>query len=281
MFVSTGGVNQPLDLARTEFNLFLRYVTFAITLLLTFLVAAIATETIALERRKETWNSLLATTMTARAILQSAILATIWRIRQPIAILGVLWTMGLLAGAIHPLGYLFAILNLAATVWLFAVLGVRAAVRARDQAAATGDSFSLAFATLLFLALPFLLPAHFNSVLLGAGSPLFVGWMSLVSFRDVRAALQYPAYPPLEWMGIDTGEGPLWALAACVVGIVAAALGGWWIWRYTFAHFDRLVGRPWRPEAAADPASRLKIAFNGTIHCRGCFRRLTRKPTNR
>jgi ABC-type transport system involved in multi-copper enzyme maturation permease subunit len=258
MFVPGRGLNQPSDLARTEFNLFLRYVTFSITLLLTFISALSATEIITLERKKETWNSLLATPMTARSILQSALLAALWRIRQPIAILGVLWTMGLLAGAIHPLGYLLVMLNVAASVWFFTVWGLRASVRAQDQAAAAGYSFSLTFLTLLFLALPLLLPARFNSVLLGAGSHLFVGWMSLVSYRDVRAALHYAVYPPLEWMGIGTGEGPLWALATCFLGIVAPAVGGWWAWRHAIAHFDRLVGRAWRAEAAADQASRLK-----------------------
>ena len=49
--------------------------------ILTFIIAESATETITLERRKETWNSLLATPMTARAILQSALLSTVWRHR--------------------------------------------------------------------------------------------------------------------------------------------------------------------------------------------------------
>jgi ABC-type transport system involved in multi-copper enzyme maturation permease subunit len=258
MFVPGCGVNQPSDLARTEFNLFLRYVTFSITLVLTFFIAGSVTETISLEQRHETWNSVLATPMTARAILRSALLATVWRIRQPIALLGVLWTMGLLAGAVHPFGYLLTILNLTASVWFFTVWGLWASVRARDRAAATGLSFSLAFLTLLFLALPFLLPVRFNSVLVGAGSHLFVGWMSLVSYRDVRAALHFTAYPPLEWMGIGTGEGPHWALATCFLGIVAPAVGGWWAWRYAIAQFDRLVGRPWRAEPAAGHASRLE-----------------------
>ena len=61
-------------------------------------------------------------------------------------------------------------LNLAASMWLFVVWGLWASVWTRDRAAASGHSFSLAFLTLLFLALPFLLPARFNSVLLGAGS---------------------------------------------------------------------------------------------------------------
>jgi ABC-type transport system involved in multi-copper enzyme maturation permease subunit len=254
-----GGGTAPSDLARTEFNLFLRYVTSLITLVLTLIIAVSATEAITWEQRKETWNSLLATPMSARAILRSALLSTVWRIRQPIALLAVLWLIGLLAGAIHPLGYPLAMLNLAASVWFFAVCGVLASVRARGRDAAAGYSFILVFVMLLFLALPFLLPARFNSVLLGAGSHLLVGWMSLVSYRDVRAALHYGAYPPLEWMRIGTGEGPLRALGACALGIAAPAVGGWLAWRYAIAHFDRLVGRPWRAEAAADPASRLKL----------------------
>ncbi|MFI5461163.1 MAG: ABC transporter permease [Isosphaerales bacterium] len=259
MFVPGGAVNQPPDLGRTEFNLFLRYVTSSITLLLTLIIAESAAETISVERRKETWNSLLATPMSARAIVRSAVLATVWRVRQPIAVLGVLWTIGLLAGAIHPLGYLLAILNLAVSVGLFTVWGVRASVRARGQAAAAGQSLNLPFLCLLFLALPFLLSARFNSVLLGAGSNAFVGWLSLVSYRDVRAALHYAAYPPLEWVGIGTGEGPLWAFAACVLGIVAPAVGGWWAWRSTIAHFDRLVGRPWRAEGVGALAARSRF----------------------
>ncbi len=64
-FVPGAGVNQPLDLARTEFKLFLRYATSSIALLLTFIMAVRATETFTLERTKETWNSLLATPITA------------------------------------------------------------------------------------------------------------------------------------------------------------------------------------------------------------------------
>jgi hypothetical protein len=260
MFVPGRSVNGPLDMARTDFNQFLRFVTSSITLLVTLMIAAGAGGTISQELRKEAWNCLFATPMTARVFLRSAVLATVWRIRWPIAFLGVLWTMGLLAGAIHPLGYLLAMLNLAASVWLFTAWGVRASIGARDQAEATARSFNLVLLTLLFLALPFLLPARFNSVLLGAGSPLFVGWMSLVSYRDVRAALHYEVYPPLVWMGIGTGAGPVWAIATCVLGIVAAAVGGWWACWSAITHFDRLVGRPWRAKVTADPVSRLKFS---------------------
>jgi ABC-type Na+ efflux pump permease subunit len=249
MFVPGGVTNEPVDAARTDFNLFLRYVTVSITFFLTFVGGIIAAEVVSLERRKDTWDSLLATPMSARAILKSLCTATVWRVRLPIGMLSVLWTIGLIAGAIHPLGYLSAMLNLAALVWLFAAWGVWVSIRARDQSTADAQTLNLGFLTLLFLALPFLLPARFNSVLLGAGSQIFVGWISLVSYRDVRAAFHYRAYPPLEWVGIGTGEGAVWVIASWVLGIAAPAIAGWWMWRSANAHFDRLVGRPWRTPA--------------------------------
>ena len=150
-------------------------------------------------------------------------------------------------------------LSLAASVWLFTVWGVRASVRARDQAAAAGYSFLPSFP---HVALPGPAPAAPRPIQLGAhgkATHLFRRLMSLVSPTATSgAAFHYAVYPPLEWMGIGTGEGPLWALATCFLGIVAPALGGCRARRNAIAHFG-LVGRPWRAaEAAADQAPRLK-----------------------
>ncbi len=71
-----------------------------------------------------------------------------------------------------------------------------------------------------------------------------MSWLSLFSYRDVRGAVQYAAYPHLEWIGIHSREGALPVVAACLIGLVVPALGGLWIWRYSLRHFDRLIGRP-------------------------------------
>jgi hypothetical protein len=94
------------------------------------------------------------------------------------------------------------------------------------------------------LVLPFLLPRMFNSVLLGASSPPFVAWMSLVSYRDVRNACQYSVYPALQWMHIETREGPILVAATCLIGIIIPAVGGLYLWRDALTNFDRLIGRP-------------------------------------
>jgi ABC-2 family transporter protein len=247
LFLGGSGLDQPEDAARIEFNLFLRWITVPIAMILVLALASTSCEVLTRERAKETWTSLLATPMTGHEIVRAAILATAWRLREFLTILLVLWTLGLIAGAIHPLGYLVSLLVLAASSWLLATWGIRAALQVMDQSRALSLSLNVALFSLLFSsALPFLLPSRFSSVLLGAGSHPFVLSLSLASYREVRAAFRFASYPMLQWLGIDTGEGPILVLATCVLGIVGPALGGWCCWRYALANFDRLVGRPWR-----------------------------------
>ena len=81
-------------------------------------------------------------------------------------------------------------------------------------------------------------------MLLGAGSPPFVAFLSLVSYRDVRNAWHYPVYPFLQWMHIETGEGPLVVVATCLIGVIVPAVAGFYLWHFSLNHFDRLIGRP-------------------------------------
>jgi ABC-type transport system involved in multi-copper enzyme maturation permease subunit len=243
-FFTESPASAPVDLARTDLNLFLRSVTTPFVFLLAIMTAGIAAEAVTSERIRETWNSLIATPLTARDILRSKLLACTWRMRGLLVTLLVLWTIGLLAGAIHPLGYFLTLLELAAWTWFLLVLGLRASVRAQDPAAAAGATLSLTFLPIASGVLPFLLPAKLSSVVLGVASIPFVTWLSLVSYRDVRAALHYAVYPHLAWAGIATGEGPVWVLTTCLLGIIVPALGGLWGWRYLIANFDRLIGRP-------------------------------------
>jgi hypothetical protein len=246
MFLPGGSAHEPVDVARTAFNLFLRYVTATIAFLLTLIAAGAAADVLARERAKQTWTSLLATPLTGRDILRAALRAAAWRLRELLTVVWGLWTIGLIAGAIHPLGYLVAMMELAATTWFFVAFGALGAIRAQDASTAHGLAVGLPMVLIGSATLPFLLPGRLSSALLGAGSPPFVIWLSLLSYRDVQTALSHSSYPHLQWIGIGTGEGPLRVLAACLIGIVAAALGGWWVWRYALAHFDRLVGRPWK-----------------------------------
>ena len=80
-FMSGPDVNPPVDVARTEFNVFLRYLTTPIVFLVTMIAAGNAAEGIVSERARETWDSLIATPLSARDILRSKMLAALWRMR--------------------------------------------------------------------------------------------------------------------------------------------------------------------------------------------------------
>ncbi len=166
------------------------------------------------------------------------------------------WTLGLLAGAIHPLGFVLSLLLLFSWTWFGVAWGMLCAVKTSVAELATIPGISLAYLLIATAVLPFLVPAGISSMLLGSGSSPFVLWLAEFSYRDLRNAMQYTAYPHLRWIGIGTGEGPLRVAATCSIGIVAPALGGFFIWQYAKAHFDHLVGRPWRE----DPADVVDVA---------------------
>jgi hypothetical protein len=243
IFLPRPGPGAPLDQARVDFNLFIRFATVAIVLTLSFLTGGIASEVCSMERLKDTWGSLLATPLEPCAIVRSFLLAAAWRSRFVFGALAVLWTLGLAAGAIHPLGYLVSLLELAASVGMMAVLAVLGAIRTEKAEVGAGLGSLLAITLTMTGALPLFLPIGLNSVLWGAGSAPLMVWTSLVSYREVTAALASPLDPNFQWFG---GQRPVLVFTAWLVAIVGPALIGLWTWRYTIRHFDRLVGRPHR-----------------------------------
>jgi ABC-type Na+ efflux pump permease subunit len=243
-FTSGAEVNAPADLARTEFNLYLRFITTPLVFLITLFAFGMAADGIVSERTRETWDSLIATPLPARDILRSNMLGGLWRMRAIVTTLLALWTIGLVAGSVHPAGYLVSLLVAAAWTWLMLAFGLSTSIAANDKAPANHRFMGLLFLGTGSLALPFLLPAKINSVLLGTGSPPFLAWMSFVSYRDVRNAWQYSTYPALQWMTIHTGEGPLSVAATCLIGIFIPTVWGLYLWRGALANFDRLIGRP-------------------------------------
>ena len=163
----------------------------------------------------------------------------------------VLWTLGLAAGAIHPLGFLVSMLELAASAWMIAVLGVLGSIRAEKAENAAGQGLLLTMALTSTGVLPMLWRVGLNSVLWGAGCVPLMLWTSLVSYREVTAALGSPLDPHFQWVGLLGGQMPLLVLTSWTIAIIGPALGGLWAWRYIITHFDRLVGRPHRtPEPA-------------------------------
>jgi hypothetical protein len=269
LFAVGRGPGDPADLARLDFNLFLRSITTAITLFLALLTASAAFEPITLERRRSTWSSLIATSLAGSEILKSFMLASLWRLRWATTTLVFLWTLGLCSGAIHPLGYGAALVVQAASTWCLITAGTLIALKSVEQADRSGPGTTpptaanaghgLGWTILVPIVsgfLPFLLPGRLGSVVWGAASPPFLIWLASVSCREMRSSLREPIYPLLNWIDKPTADSPLAVGAALLIGICVPAVWGYRNWRYCVANFDRLVGRPWRESASAPRGAR-------------------------
>src|SRR5262249_2249524 len=124
--------------ARLELNSVLRMTTVILDIFYVLMVAGAAAESVAKERERETWMGLIATPLTGREILRAKLLGSIWNTRELAVLMLVLWIVGFLAGAVHPLGFLAALTELAASCWFLAALGLTASLWSRDRAQATG-----------------------------------------------------------------------------------------------------------------------------------------------
>jgi ABC-type transport system involved in multi-copper enzyme maturation permease subunit len=255
-FLDETGANKTVDAHRVDFNVFLRFTTLSIMFMISLVAAGIAVELISTEKAKDTWNSLITTSLSAREILLGKFKAALWRLRGLAIVMFVLWTLGLLSGAIHPLGYLAAMLTLASSTALYVLFGLMAATRAAARSSASAGVGMLVL-PIQSAILPFLLPAGLNSVLWGVGSTPLVTWLSMVSYREVRGMFQQAAYPALTWIKLETAGSPAMGVLTCLIGIIGPALGAWWIWSHSVRNFDRWVGRPCREEAVVVAEERI------------------------
>ena len=174
--------------ARLEFNIVLRQTTGILDLFYVLMVFGAAAESVAAERERQTWLGLIATPLTGWEILRAKMLGSIWKTRGLAFLMLALWIVGLLAGAVHPLGFLAAFAGLGVSCWFLAALGVSTSLWSRDRGQATGKVLGPLMLSLGLSALPFLLPGT-ASVVLAAGTMPFQTWASLLSYEDVHAAI--------------------------------------------------------------------------------------------
>jgi ABC-type Na+ efflux pump permease subunit len=206
---------------RDHFNGFIR--TVSAFLGLAAMVGAITViDRIMIERHKKTWESLLTTPLTGREILTSKIRAITRSLWLAARWLVPLWLLGIVCGAVHPLGAALGAAGLAAGTGLNLALGIRIALRP----GATTQSVA-------------------SSTVLWTPALVAIGLVTVV----------VPLCSPRELDGLRSHDARLpWLLAA---GLVAASLAmaalAWFLIRHCFERFDEWAGRPHRP---LGPASR-------------------------
>ncbi len=234
------------DARRIQFNQFLSHVSSWIEFFLLLIVAGNAAGAVTLERAQDTWVSLIATPLSGREILRAKMIATVWKARWGFAVLIVLWSLGLVAGSLHPLGFGAAFVVLGVSVWFMTAIGTYVSLISRDSAQASNRALVPA----LLLSCSFLVcyfPSRYTTVFMGVGSSPFVNWICLVSPGEIRDVMSgAPTFRRLDQLGVPSYESPMRVLAACLCSVAGFAMGAAHVSGLAFARFDRVVGRPVR-----------------------------------
>ena len=104
-------------------------------------VAASAAVSLTGEREQDTWISLATTLLTPAEIIRAKQFGAVWSARRVGLALLVMWAVGLLLGAIHPLGVLAADLYVGLVAWLIAATGVLVSIFAGNSTRALVTTF--------------------------------------------------------------------------------------------------------------------------------------------
>jgi ABC-type Na+ efflux pump permease subunit len=242
----------PRGPARMDFNIMLKQASATLGLFYVLMIAGAAAESIATERERDTWLGLLATPLSAEEILRAKILGAFWRVRGLVLLLLVLWVMGLLTGAVHPLGFVAALGTLAATGACFAALGVHTSLWASTRKRAIDKVFPLLMLITFTGILPLVLPLGTAKVFVAASSSPYLLWASVLGFEDTAAIVLSEPFPQLAAIGIR--ENALVVMAAWLIGFLAHALVARSLIRRSLRSFDHAVDRPRRAVRNRSPA---------------------------
>jgi hypothetical protein len=237
--------------ARLEFNAALRQFTALLVMLYVVMVSGTVAMSVILEYERDTWHGLIATSLTGWEILRAKMLAAIWRARGAALTLISLWAVGLLAGAVHPLGFLNAVAGLSAIGAFYAAFGVALVLRIGERRQTNLVIILLILCLLPLSALAILVPSR-ASILLGTCSTPFVIWSSLFSYEDVWSVVHSGVLPELGATSIKPGTSARMVLAACWLATIAHAVGAFFLTRSICRRFDSLAGRPVRSRLRID-----------------------------
>jgi hypothetical protein len=232
------GIPPPPGQARAVFNQALRGVALAFSIFIALLVTEHSARSVADERERDTWPGLCMTSLSGYAILRAKVLGALWKLRGLAMLLAALWLVGVLAGAVHPLGFLAALALLIASAALLATMCAAVSLWSSDRERAT-ERGMLALIVLIFSGLlPRLFPPGSASVLMGAGSGPLLLWLSLLSYGDVAAALRSGTFPQLALLAIETGEGARSVLATCLIGLAGQLVAAGFLLRAAARSYD-------------------------------------------
>jgi ABC-type transport system involved in multi-copper enzyme maturation permease subunit len=235
--------------ARGELNFVLRVTTGVLDAFYVLMVAGAAAESVARERERNTWLGLLATPLGGREIVRGKLLGSLWGTRGLATLMLAFWIVGLLAGAVHPIGFLAALAGMGVSAGFLAAAGVCASLWSPDRHQATSRAVGPLILFLSLAVLPAFWPGTASAVLAVVTMPLQT-WAALFTYDDVDAVVHGRALPGLVPLGVGRGPGTWIVMAAWLFSIGAQAIAGVLLARSAVRGFDAVVGRPARGRGA-------------------------------
>ena len=221
--------------ARLEFNIALRQSASLFVAAYAATALSAAFEGVKGERRRDTWLGLIATPLSGREILRAKLLGSLWKGRDTAFTLLGLWTIGLVSGAVHPLGFLASVAFLAISGVFHAALGLSLILRECDPERTALEAFSPIWAPLMLVAI-FLL----------SSAPIALAWSSLLTYEDMQAVIRSGPLPAFGHAVIGDFMGARAVAVAWLAGAVAYAVGAVRLVLANERRFDAAVGRPTR-----------------------------------
>ncbi|MFO0890501.1 MAG: ABC transporter permease subunit [Isosphaeraceae bacterium] len=190
------GATSPAS-ARQSLNIGVRSFTMFLYPLMALFLSVSAATGFTSERERDTWISLIATPLEGREIIRGKILGAFWRTRWLFAAMLLIWLIGLLCGALHPLGLLASLIATGVYLSAFAALGTYLSLRMSTSARAIATTLGIGmFCNLgyLFCCIP-LMSGDWTVVALAGVSPIIVIG-SLCSFSEFDWFLNNSGFRP-------------------------------------------------------------------------------------
>ena len=178
------------------------------------------------EREQDTWTGLLATPLEGSEILRGKMLGPLRAIAPFGVTLGVLWLIGLAAGAVHPLGLLNTIVVVVLLAWFTTALGTYVSLRSQLTRKARLWTQGVLIAPHVCCMLP--LP-----------SALMLVGISLWSYAEIHA--------PENGAVLDGSMNLNFVAVYYFGGMALYAVAAYFLTRGVFRRLDTVADRPRRP----------------------------------
>jgi ABC-type transport system involved in multi-copper enzyme maturation permease subunit len=225
---------------RLELSVALRYLVTMTAGLMLLWVSIVAACSLAGERDKNTWSSLISTPLSGFEIMRSKILGACWSARALLALWVTLVMIGLVVGSVHPLGGLAVTLATVTYLAFGCVLGMFYSLRAPTSSHAVVWTL----ATLIVLNGAYLLlfwPLNIRSELTLMGVTPFVEEVALLNYLDVKWLIDFES-PDKRMLAIAL----TCVLSVALYGSATIVLALW-----TLKAFDHVIDRPVNRDASA------------------------------